>query len=245
MSSRRLPNLIVSTPLLASTFVAGALVLGEGVAWAQDPAPATAQPAPAATPPPTAAAPAAPTAAAPAPKEDPDDRPADDPFRSIGLTANPLSLILLRIGLNIDYLPAPHHAITVNPFGQFISVGDKGSIGGETSYTNIGGELGYRFYTGRRGANGFFVGPFFTLMNSSASTSVTLAGKTTESSASLLSYGGGVDLGGQHVFKSGFTIGGGAGVMYLKSSATAANTSTTVKFDGALPRFLFTIGYSF
>lgn len=60
-------------------------------------------------------------------------------------------------------------------------------------------------------------------------------------------YGGALDLGGQHVTKGGFTIGAGAGVMYLTASNTgsANQTSSTIKISGVLPRFLFTIGYSF
>jgi hypothetical protein len=61
-------------------------------------------------------------------------------------------------------------------------------------------------------------------------------------------YGVAFDLGGQHITKGGFTIGGGIGVMYLKLASTAAagtQTSSTLKFEGVLPRFLLTIGYSF
>lgn len=172
-------------------------------------------------------------------------RPADDPFRSIAITANPLSLALLRIGVNVEWLPTAHHAIVLNPFGQFVSAGEEGQTGGKTSYSNFGAELGYRFYTGSRGANGFFVGPFATLLSSSSTTTLSLNGAKTESSASFLAYGGGVDLGGQHVFQNGFTIGGGVGLMYFASSASVGATSSTIRFDGVLPRFLFTAGYSF
>ncbi len=77
-------------------------------------------------------------------------------FKPIALTLNPLSLILTRIGLNVEYLPAAHHGIMLNPYGQFISAGDNAN---GTKYTNWGAELGYHFYTGSKGANGFFVGP--------------------------------------------------------------------------------------
>lgn len=183
---------------------------------------------------------------APPPVSDDDDRPEDDPFRSIALTLNPLSLILLRVGLNIEYLPATHHAIIANPFGQFISVGDESLS--KTSYSNFGGELGYRFYTGSRSANGFFIGPFFSIMSANTKTTARnfLTGQSTEASVSFLAYGAGLDLGGQHVFKGGFVIGAGAGLQYWTSSvSTSVNSSTTVKFDGVLPRILFTLGYAF
>jgi hypothetical protein len=47
------------------------------------------------------------------------------------------------------------------------------------------------------------------------------------------------------VFDNGFTIGAGAGAMYLASKGSAPATSTTTKFEGVLPRILFTLGYSF
>lgn len=153
--------------------------------------------------------------------------------------------MLGRIGVNVEWLPTTHHAIMVNPFGQFASAGEETSIGGKTSYTNFGGELGYRFYTGDRGANGFFIGPVVTLLTSSSTTTQNVNGARTEGSTSFLAYGGGLDLGGQHVFKNGVTIGGGVGAMYLASSASSGASSTTIKFEGVLPRLLFTAGYSF
>lgn len=63
-----------------------------------------------------------------------------------------------------------------------------------------------------------------------------------ESSISI--YGGGVDLGGQHVFRNGFTIGGGGGLMYLTASEKTTESSL-FKVSGVLPRFLFTLGWSF
>lgn len=191
---------------------------------------------PAATPPNAASA-----------SEKPKEPEDDDRFRPLALTANPLSLALGRIGLNVEYMLARHHGIMLNPFGQFTSVGDEGTASGKTSYTNFGAELGYHFYTGSRGANGFFVGPSLVFIQSSSTTKATAGGVSAESTGSFSAYGGAVDLGGQHVFQNGITIGGGFGLMYLTSSATASstNTSSTVKFDGVLPRFLLTAGYSF
>src|SRR5690606_7695872 len=126
---------------------------------------------------------------------------------------------------------------------QSISVGDAATS--ESSYTNIGAELGYHFYTGNRGANGFFIGPSLIFQNNSVSTTTNVGGTTQSADSSITSYGAALDLGGQHIFRNGFTIGGGVGVMYLAASAAAANESSTVKVEGVLPRFLFTVGYSF
>jgi len=171
------------------------------------------------------------------------DKKSDPGFKSVALTINPLSLALTRLGANIEYLPVAHHGIMLNPYGQFASVGD-GSSG--TKYTNLGAELGYHFYTGTRGANGFFVGPSLVYMHSSTQTTATLGKSTSTAEGSLSAYGVAVDVGGQHVFKNGFTIGGGVGIMYLTASDTSSlQTSSTVKVSGVLPRFLFTVGYSF
>jgi hypothetical protein len=228
--SVEVPFMRLSACICVGTLSALGLLAFSSDAGAQEPAPP----------------PVAPAAGAGAPAAVPLDSTADDEddkdLKHFALTLNPLSFILTRIGINFEYMLAKHHGLIVNPFFQGFSVGDDAN---KTSYTNFGGELGYRFYTGSRGANGFFVGPFVTFISSNASTTATVNGNSTTADSSLSIYGGGVDLGGQHVFRNGFTIGGGAGVEYLKASATAANESSTFKVEGVLPRFLFTVGYSF
>jgi hypothetical protein len=213
----------------------------------------------AAAPPPDDASPERPSAVAVAPtpklatERDPDAlAPPKEvaTFKPLSITLNPLSLVLSRIGANVEYLPAPHHAIMLNPFFQSLSLSANDSNGGaKTTYTNFGAELGYHFYSGTKGANGFYVGPSLVLWNSSVSTSAsaTANGNTqnTNASSSIFVYGAALDVGAQHIFDNGFTIGGGAGVMYLTASNTTAASSSSYKVSGTLPRFLFTIGYSF
>jgi hypothetical protein len=176
---------------------------------------------------------------APPPDAVTDDAPRAD-FKPLTLSLNPLSLVLGRIGANVEYLPVAHHAIVANPFFQSISVS---STDEKTQYSNFGAEIGYHYYTGKRGASGFFVGPSLLVMTarSSVTPSGTGASRVTDS---FFSYGAALDVGGQHVFDSGFTIGGGAGLMYLVASNENSQTSGTVKFSGVLPRFLFTVGWS-
>ena len=186
-------------------------------------------------------------ATTPRESEGEDDQQRED-LKHFALTLNPLSLILTRVGLNVEYMLARHHGIMLNPFFQSISSDDNQIT---TKYTNIGGELAYHFYTGNRGANGFFVGPFVTFISQSATTTGTVGGGSVSADGSATILGGGLDLGGQHVFRNGFTIGAGGGAMYLKQSAeaTATNGKQTAsgfaRFDGVFPRFLFTIGWSF
>lgn len=186
-----------------------------------------------------APAPAPPPAAAPAPAPAPvvDAAPNSDrkhEFKPWAFTLNPLSAAIARYSMNVEYVFAEHHGVIVSPHGQFLtdSTGDK--------FTNYGGEVGYHFYTGVRGANGFFVGP------SAVYTNYNIKDGQTGAHSGFSAYGAALDIGGQHVFPFGLTVGGGFGLMYLKSSATAGvgGDSSSLKFEGVLPRFLFTVGWS-
>src|SRR5262245_54864207 len=42
----------------------------------------------------------------------------EEELKHITLTANPLSLILTRIGINVDYMITQHHGIELNPSFQ-------------------------------------------------------------------------------------------------------------------------------
>ncbi len=164
----------------------------------------------------------------------------EDRFRPLAMTLNPITLVLGRFGANVEYLPAPHHGIMLNPYYSSYSI-EFG--GGETTYQLMGAELGYHFYTGERGANGFFAGPSFVFMYSSLSSSCNQPGCSADEDASISTYGVAMDVGGQAVLANGFTIGGGGGIMYLRSSGEAEG-STGIRFAGTVPRLLFTIGYS-
>ncbi len=166
--------------------------------------------------------------------------PEERPHKPYTVLFNPLSAAVGRYSFDLIYLPVRHHAIVLNPFGQFISAETGGT---KTSYSNYGAEIGYRLFTGSRGANGFFIGPFATYTAYNTETTVNGVGS---GSASFSAYGVGADLGGMHVFDFGLTIGGGVGVMYLRGSGGEGTaTSSTVKVEGVLPRFLLSIGYSF
>lgn len=190
---------------------------------------------------PAADAPAADAAPAPAlvPLED-----AAGEFRQFAILANPLALSIGRYSVQVEYLPALHHAIVLNPVythapvkytanGQEI---DAGSLNG------FGGEIGYKFYTGKKGPNGFYVGPSFLF----ASYSSSLTGTPNKSFTSI---GGALDVGGQAVL-GGFTIGGGFGLQVTKTSEEIDTenfnfAASIIAGGGWRPRALFTIGYAF
>ncbi|HKO50379.1 MAG TPA: hypothetical protein VJV79_21800 [Polyangiaceae bacterium] len=192
--------------------------------------------------PPPAAAPAPPPGAVLVPIAAPEPE-----FKPFAIIANPLALLMGRYSLQGEYMPAMHHAITLNPFYNHtpvkvtdVSTGaeyDAGSLNG------FGAELGYKFYTGKKGANGFFVGP--SILFGSYSNSMTGRPDT-----SFTSVGGALDIGGQAIIGGGFVIGGGFGLQWTKTSEEIPTeqlnlTSAAIAGGGTRPRFLFTIGYAF
>jgi hypothetical protein len=162
------------------------------------------------------------------------------------LNVNPLSYAIGRYGVDFQFLPMQHHAIVVNPFFANVNAESTSTFNGTTTtssqkFSGFGGELGYRFYSGERGANGFFVGP--SLIAGTYSASANGGDKV-----AFNSIGWAVDLGGQHVFRNGFTIGGGFGLQYTKVNKDFTDlplTAGVLAGGGFRPRFLLALGYSF
>ena len=154
----------------------------------------------------------------------------DDPeFRSFSITANPLTLLFQRVGLNFEYMPAVHHGIMVNPFAFGGSSNSRYS-GGIFRYSGI--ELTYHYYVGTAGADGFYFGTTVAYYNRPAE----WAGETGTSSFWL-----GVDLGSQYVQADGVTVGWGIGIM---RPIQDQNDFDSDEFP-VIPRLLLTVGYSF
>jgi hypothetical protein len=158
-------------------------------------------------------------------------------FRSFSLSVNPVSLFVLqRYGVNIEFLPAEHHALVLNPYYSSFSLGTNDA---ETTYTQYGGEVGYHYYSGTKGANGLFAGP------SVLYTKTTVKCTGCSSSGDFSYYGVAGDVGYQWIFKPGFTMGVGGGLMYINATAGASDSDGFVRFSGVIPRFLFKVGWSF
>jgi hypothetical protein len=173
------------------------------------------------------------------------------------IEVNPLALSIDRYSIQGEYLPAVHHALTINPFytDATISATADGETADLGSVKGGGVELGYRYYTGVKGPNGFFVGPsllFGRYKESVTNTDINGQGQTTNTTEadSFTSVGGAIDIGGQGVVGPGIVIGGGFGLQYTKNSkATNTDnfnvTSAIIAGGGVRPRFLFTVGYAF
>ena len=222
---------LLSVLAASAVFSFGLLASTAGEARADDAHPA----APAAS--------AAPAAAAEKPQAD-DDGPE---LKRISLELNPLGFAIGRYGIQGEYMLARHHAVTLNPFYAHapvtVTVGGKDVDAG--SLNGFGGELGYRFYTGDKGANGFFVGPSVLFASYSQS-----GGVGTASSDSFTSVGGALDVGGQFIIGPGVVVGFGGGLQYTKTSqdidtANLNLASAIIAGGGIRPRVLLAVGYSF
>ncbi|MFO0739187.1 MAG: hypothetical protein U0270_25035 [Labilithrix sp.] len=165
--------------------------------------------------------------------------------RTFDLSVNPLGLLIGRYSIQGEIMLVPHLAVTINPVFTYSTV-TVGSGQSETeigSLMGFGGELGGRFYSGKRGPEGFFVGPSFLFSSN--------RGKGWGGvEQSFLAYGAALDIGGQVLFDSGFTFSGGFGIQYTKTSEeiSADNfnlASAIVAGGGIRPRFLVSLGYAF
>jgi hypothetical protein len=162
---------------------------------------------------------------------------ADEPSRVLALTLNPMALILGRLSGNLEWALAPHHALVVSPnvIVAQVSRGGRNSLVSQAygfvtpGSSSVGLELGYHYWWHRRPAlRGVFFGPSLLL------------GSTTEASTGDPSHaqtyaGAAFDVGAQEVIAGGFTIGGGAGLGFVRMA------DSTVLF----PRFLLQLGWSF
>ena len=173
--------------------------------------------------------------------------PGPDDYKHFSIVANPLALTIGRYSVQVEWLPALHHALTLNPFYTHVSAGTLTTNGVDEdlgTFSGGGAELGYRFYSGKKGPNGFFVGPSVLFGDYSQSGGG-------GSNGSFTSVGGAIDIGGQGVVGPGIVIGGGFGLQWTKNSKDYGSTSdlnwasAIVAGGGTRPRFLFTVGYAF
>jgi hypothetical protein len=174
----------------------------------------------------------------------------EDTLRPITVTLNPLGLALNRYGANLEVVPVPHHAFTGSLYMQSTPawlvrrVSGRSEINDDRAGAGVGGEIGYRLYSGHTGADGLFAGISFVSMPLAYP-------RIADDLASVdlqrfNASGGAFDIGVQKVTSSGFTIGGGVGVMYLAYSLPDDIRRVPLDLEPhVLPRLLLTAGWSF
>ena len=173
----------------------------------------------------------------------------DDTRRPIAVTLNPLGLAVERYGGNVEASPLQHHVFTASLYTQAVPTWLVRSLSGRSEIhdgtgSSLGGELGYRLYSGTIGADGLFAGASLV--------SMPLAYARLDAdlrSADLVrfhSLGAAFDVGVQKVTDSGFTIGGGVGVMYLSYTLPEDTRRLPTGVEPhVLPRLLLAAGWSF
>jgi hypothetical protein len=155
-----------------------------------------------------------------------------DGLRHFAVNVNPLGPLVGRYSLDLQVIPFLHHAIVATPFYEYITPSlpiFARSAGTATSY---GGELGYHYYTGLRGPNGFFIGGGGILAHSRTDS----PGSPVDDQSRAGFF---VDLGFQGVTNSGFMAGAGVG---YQLTARLAGTGSGSSSD---PRALVMVGYAF
>jgi len=179
----------------------------------------------------------------PARAEDLDGEPR---FKSVGVQGNPLAFIIGRYSIDLEYLPAPHHALHATPFFEYALPGVDDQLSG------FGGEVGYRFYTGEHGPHGFFAGASLLVSEleyiHGNPRGVPL---DTANDTQYVQLGGAIDVGYQIIVLGNFCAGAGAGLQY-----TFDTISPTFEYSshpwhdlvygaGLRPRALLQVGAAF
>jgi hypothetical protein len=180
--------------------------------------------------------------------------PPHDTRRRLTLAVNPLPILAGRYGMDLELMPAAHHAIVSSAWLQTFPTAVLERLlpsGIDTrggAQARLGGELGYRLYSGKGGPEGLFIGGSGVLMPLALPR---LRSDLHTEVVSFDAYGGALDIGAQVITSAGLTIGGGLGAMALaytppaSAPLPAGAPKVTVALPHVLPRILFATGWSF
>jgi hypothetical protein len=167
------------------------------------------------------------------------------PRRLVTIEYNPLALVVGRISANVEIVPLEHHGIILSPFYFNTTTptftNDAGQVVLSQNFKGFGGEIGYRYYSGREGPRGWFVGPSFVFASVEAT-----AGNGTQTS--LSDYGVAVDVGYQAIVAARWVVSLGGGGQYTFTGATLPSQQMPANIyanAGLHPRILFALGYAF
>ena len=183
------------------------------------------------------------TAAGSARAEDLDGEPR---FKSVGVQGNPLDFIIGRYSIDLEYLPVPHHALHATAYYEYALPGVDDQL------TGFGGELGYRFYTGSHGPQGFFAGASLLVAEleyihgNPANVPLDQANDT-----QYVQLGTALDVGYQVIVLGNFCAGAGVGLQYTVNTIDPQFEYSShpwhdlVYGAGLRPRALLQVGAAF
>ncbi len=168
---------------------------------------------------------------------DEEPREPDPPMRRVAIEWNPMSLLVTRYGPTIEVLLASHHALTAGAYYVYSATNsDTNNV-----FSGVGGEVGYRFYLGKNGFRGFYVGPSFLVAGLSAQ-------PQTGPSISFFNVGGALDAGWQALVADRVLVGLGAGAEYTIATKTFPQQQIPASVyanSGFRPRVNIAIGVAF
>ena len=172
------------------------------------------------------------------------------PYRPLTIEWNPLALVTIgKLSANAVLVPIDHHALVLNlfyaststaPISIFDDSGQSTALPKQTFY-GFGGELGYRYYSGKGGARGFFLGPSLVLASFTAS-----AGNGTKTP--YAEYGLAADAGYEALIADRVAVSLGGGLQYLATNKVLPDQQFPANIytnSGLRPRLLFSIGWAF
>lgn len=162
---------------------------------------------------------------------------APPPTRRLAISYDPLTLMLQRYGGNVEVLLASHHVLGVSAYYAYARTNEDSN----NVFRGVGGELGYRWYTGDNGPRGFYIGPSVLLGRFEA---VPARGD----SVSYWNVGGAMDLGWEALVADRVLFGLGAGLQYTAPTASLPAQEVTASVyanAGLRPRLSLAFGVAF
>jgi hypothetical protein len=175
--------------------------------------------------------------------------PEGEPMKTLALEANPLAIGIGRFSMTLEYMLAPHHAIEISPY-VFFAVPSA-----NTEVDAYGGEIGYRYYTGKHGPEGWFLGGSFAFgtfdyQHNAPTVNRASDGLLLDESVNTQydSIGGAIDAGYQLLLQEHVVVGLGAGVEYRYLTLDPNfqpydhGSQWFVYGPGFRPRLLFSMG---
>ncbi len=169
--------------------------------------------------------------------------------RWLALEWNPLALIIGKVSVNAVIVPVDHHALvlspffattTTNPIDVYDPSGNATQLPAQ-KFWGVGGEIGYRYYTGLGGPRGLFAGPSLIL---GAMTAEAQNGTST----SYMDLGLAADVGYQMLVVDDLSLTLGAGAQYSFPSRSIPGQQFPADVYAnarVFPRALASIGWAF
>jgi hypothetical protein len=172
------------------------------------------------------------------------------PSRPITVEWNPLPLMTIgKLSANVVFVPIDHNALIVSPFFAWTTTNPiyvYDDAGNATqlptqSFKGFGSELGYRYYFGKGGPRGFFVGPSLIVASFNATAQ-------NGSETQFFDLGLAADAGYEVLIADRLALSLGGGVQYTTPTKSIPDQQFPAEIyanRGFRPRVLVALGWAF